>query len=372
MGIAYRTYEELLDEALEYGQQKGIDTRQGSIYFDSVVGHCIRTAKFYEDLKITADQVLLDSSTGDMLDQLGKEHGTKRNPAIHAKWTFEYEGKEPNTGTRFLVDTLYFILSKENGKLYLTSELEGRTGNEVVSKSQAVPLENIEGLTVARIGEIVIFGVDLEDDESFRQRIREKIGGPAENGNKQHYKTWCEEISGVGRAKIFPLWAGPNTVKAVIFDINGNPPLDLLVQEVQEYVDPITKGYTVEVDGLAYTIGDGLGEGAANIGSHFLAVGAKKYEINVSFTVICKQDSTKEMVEEEVKQAFLNEFTRLALEGEEDTEVIIRYTTIGSIISGCKSVLDYTDFKINEDTKNIAIGIDSVAVLGEVIVNVGV
>lgn len=372
MGIVYRTYDDLLDEALEYGRQCGVDTRQGSIYFDSVIGHCLRTAKFYEDLKITADQILLDTATGDMLDQIGKEYGMERNPAIHAKWTFIYEGKEPNAGTRFLVDTLYFTFNKEEEKFYLTSELAGKLGNEVSSRTQAIPLENMEGLTTANIGEIVVFGVDREEDELFRQRIREKIGGPAENGNKQHYKTWCEEISGVGRAKIFPLWAGPNTVKAVIFDINGNSPLDSLVQEVQEYVDPITKGYTIEVDGYIYTVGDGLGEGVANIGSHFLAIGAKKYEINVAFTVVCKQDSTKEMVETEVRQALSKEFARLALEGEEDTEVIIRYTTIGSIISNCKSVLDYTDFKINEDTKNIIIGIDSVAVLGEVNVSVWV
>lgn len=372
MGIIYRTYEDLMDEAIAYGQERGVDTRQGSIYYDAVVGHCLRTAKFYEDLKITANQIMLDSATGDQLDQIGKEHGMERNSAIAAKWTFLCEGIEPNTGTRFLVDTMYFVLSKENGKLYLTAELSGNSGNDVAAGARAVPLVNVEGLVAANIGEIFIYGVDREGDESFRQRIREKIGGPAENGNKQHYKTWCEETPGVGRAKIFPLWAGPNTVKAVIFDVNGGPPLESLVKDVQNHVDPITKGYTVEVGGVIYTVGDGLGEGTANIGAHFLAVGASGYEINVSFLAVCKEGGTKENVETEVSEALSNEFSRLALEGEDNTEVIIRYTTIGSLISGCHSVLDYSDLKINGDTHNIAIGVDSVAILGEVAVRVGV
>ena len=71
-------------------------------------------------------------------------------------------------------------------------------------------MNNIEGLISATFGAIYETGSDEDDDESLRNRVIEKIAGPAENGNKQHYKTWCESIDGVGRARNFPQWLGEN------------------------------------------------------------------------------------------------------------------------------------------------------------------
>ena len=137
-------------------------------------------------------------------------------------------------------------------------------------------MNNIEGLISATFGAIYENGSDAEGDEALRNRVIEKIAGPAENGNKQHYKTWCESIDGVGRARIFPLWLGENTVKAVLIDTTGKPCGEAKVQEVQEYIDPADKGMTATVNGKTYTIGDGLGNGVANIGAHFTAVAATR------------------------------------------------------------------------------------------------
>jgi uncharacterized phage protein gp47/JayE len=49
-------------------------------------------------------------------------------------------------------------------------------------------MNNIAGLAVSQFGVLIEPGADTESDDNYRERIREKISGPAENGNRQHYK----------------------------------------------------------------------------------------------------------------------------------------------------------------------------------------
>lgn len=66
----------------------------------------------------------------------------------------------------------------------------------------------------------------------------------------------------------------------------GLPCDPTIVAEVQKYIDPAEKGLTVKVNGKTYTVGDGLGEGTANLGAHFTAAAATSVEIIVEFTAI--------------------------------------------------------------------------------------
>lgn len=365
-----KSYEGLLKEALEMGQQLGVDTRQGSVYFDAAAGHCFRMAKFYDDLRKIGSITRLETATGESLDDFGADHNMERNEATAAKWRFEYTGTVPEPGTRFFVNDMYFTLQKEDQQLYLVAEEKGVKANAIIPGNSCVPLTNIPGLLTSALGELVDQGVDAESDDSFRARIKAKITGSAENGNKQHYKMWCEEVAGVGRAKIYPLWGGPNTVKAVIVNAGGQPPLPSLVEKVQEYVDPIWRGYPVKVDGVSYLCGDGLGEGVANIGTHFIAVGAAGYPIDVSFSVILKENGSLDKIKQETEAALKAEFEKLALEGMDLEQVIVRYNTIGVILYNLPSVLDYESLTLNKGTDNIVINADQIAVLGEVNIHV--
>ena len=227
-------------------------------------------------------------------------------------------------------------------------------------------MNNIEGLSSATFVAIYENGSDDEDDESLRNRVIEKIAGPAENGNKQHYKTWCESIDGVGRARIFPLWLGENTVKAVLIDTTGKPCSEAKVLEVQNYLDPADKGMTATVDGKTYTIGDGLGNGVANIGAHFTAVGATALEIEVTFGAELASGATQETVQQDAAEAIERYLRELVLGADDEAVITVRVSAIGAILSGLKSLVDYTDLKLNGGTQNIIPGEDDVPVLGEV------
>ncbi|MBQ8436003.1 MAG: baseplate J/gp47 family protein, partial [Oscillospiraceae bacterium] len=165
--------------------------------------------------------------------------------------------------------------------MFLEAEEGGAKYNVILPGETAVPVDTIEGLTSAVFGGIKSYATDIEDDESLRARVINKISGVGESGNKQHYKIWCESVDGVSKARIFPLWNGGNTVKAVLINADGLPCSDAVTEAVQQFIDPDSFGKTVTVGTVTYKVGDGLGEGTAPIGAHFTAIPAFKYEIEI-------------------------------------------------------------------------------------------
>lgn len=363
------TYERLLEDVLNHAPE-GIDTRQGSIFYDAVSGPLLKIEKLYTDLDLIVQMMSIATATGKALDSRASEQGVFRLAATRAKYLVTFEGVMPQTGERFYTDGQYFVLRsrEESSQLiyYLEAETAGIGGNDIYSGTPAIPVNSIEGLTSATFGAIYENGSNEEDDESLRTRAQEKTAGPAENGNRQHYKTWCESIDGVGRARIFPLWNGPNTVKAILIDTTGKPCGTAKVAEVQEYIDPATKGYIAIVNGRTYIVGDGLGEGAANLGAHFTAAAAIPLTVNVSFTAELASGVTPDTAKEEATRAIEKYFKGLVLDTVEAADIVVRVSAIGAILSGLQAILDYSDLKLNGAATNIVTGEDGVPVVGEV------
>lgn len=361
------TYERLLEDVLNNAPED-IDTRQGSIFYDSVSGTVMKIAKLYTDLDLVVEMTRIATAEGEALDVKAGEYGIGRHGATRAKYLVTFEGVTPLMGERFYTDGRYFVLKEDTGKgvLYLEAEKAGEDGNNIYAGTAAVPVNSIEGLTAATFGMIYENGSDPEKDESLRTRVQEKIAGPAENGNKQHYKTWCESIDGVGRARTFPLWNGPNTVKAVLIDSVGKPCSSSKVAEVQEYIDPAKKGYTATVGGRAYVVGDGLGEGVANLGAHFTAAAAASLTISVTFAAELASGATKDAAEQEAAEAIERYLKELVLTAAEAADIVVRVSAVGAILSSLQYILDYSNLKLNGEAVNIRPGEDDVPVLGEV------
>jgi uncharacterized phage protein gp47/JayE len=294
-----------------------------------------------------------------------------RLAATPSRYYFEYTGATPATGTRFFTDGLYFTLKRTaDNTYYLEAEEPGTGSNYITEGTTATPVNTVPRLTSAEFGEIMESGTDDEPDDSLRTRVKEKIAGPAENGNKQHYKTWCESRPSVGRARIFPLWNGPNTVKGVLIDANGTPCGPTVVEDVQRYVDPNDLGQTVTVEGKTYNVGDGLGEGAANLGAHFTAVAAERLEIDLTFSAEISGSATPASAKADVEQAVAAYFKTLVLDAVEGDSIVVRISSVGAILSALASIIDHSDLLINGEAENVTATDDEVPVLGEVTINV--
>ncbi len=362
------TYSKMLADVISNAPD-GIDTRQGSIYYDAVSGVLIKMAQMYTDIDIVISLLRLQTASGEYLDDKVSEYGLKRLQATYACYFFEYKGTKPDTGERFFTDGLYFVLKEsEDGVLYLEAEIAGTDCNNILQGTAAIPVNNIQGLTSAVFGSIYKTAADEESDSSLRRRTQEKIAGSAENGNKQHYKTWCESIEGVGKARIFPLWNGPNTVKGVLISALGTPCDERIVKDVQDYIDPANIGYIAQKDGRKYTVGDGLGEGAANLGSHFTAAAATPLEISISLDAQLNPNASESSAKDEVTKKITEYLKELVLNTDDTSDIVVRLSAIGAIIAGTDSIKDYSKLMLNGKEENISPAEDAVPVLGEVVI----
>lgn len=94
-------------------------------------------------------------------------------------------------------------------------------------------------------------GYEAETDEAYYQRFLVRLQTPPTSGNQYHYLSWAMEAPGVGGVQVYPLDRGDNTVGVVLIDQFGKPASRELVEQVQTYIDPGSRG---------------LGEGAAPSG----------------------------------------------------------------------------------------------------------
>ena len=364
------TEEYFLTQAKAFGDEKGVDTRTGSVYMDMAAGHCLRAAFFFANLSEMFNMFALDTCYADVLDDKAAEWGLTRHPASAAIFNGTFVGATPEIGDRFFAEDTEFyfrVIEGEDGILRLESESEGAEVNTLSAGTEITPVDDIDDLEEAYLGEIYELGADEETDDALRTRLREKIAGPAENGNRQHYKTWCEEIDGVGRARIIPLFAGENTVRAILYSADGLPCSAEVVQAVQNYIDPITQGYEFEDgDGHIWVCGDGFGDGVANLGAHFLATAAVAVQVAVSFSVTLTDGATAEECRTAASEAITDYFQKLVMETDEDQDIVVRISTIGAMITDLPQVLDYSNLTLNGGSTNITIDSADVPVLGEV------
>lgn len=356
------TYENIMKNVLENAPDD-IDTRPGSIFYDAISGIAIEIAGFYTSLELIFSLSQISTASGEYLDAKASEYGIIRHEAERAQYRALLKGSPPDDGERFFCNGLYFALKNAG---CFEAEEAGTKYNNIIAGTKAVPVDTAEGLESSEFGEIIKYGTDPEDDESLRRRLLDKISGTGENGNRQHYKIWCESISGVGKAKIFPLWDGANTVKAVLIDHNGLPCSEDTVATVQKYVDPDDSGRTKTIGGTVYNIGDGLGEGTAPIGAHFTAISAASSIIDISFSAELSEGTSAESVKSSFEPAVKNYFKNLVMESNDSENITVRLSAIGAVISDISGIIDYSGLNLNGDDSNISVSATEVPVLGVV------
>lgn len=268
-----RTYQNILDEMLAQVQDT-YDKRDTSP-IQSAMGPSAYTMEgFFLSLDRVQRQAFYQLATGESLDLLAPLASLTRKGATAAVRKGEFDAAIP-LGSRFSVlngsDSINFVaLSLISGHTYrLQAETVGTIGNAYTGP--ILPITTIEGLTSARITDILIPGTDIETDESLRQRMDEAFAGRAFCGNVAQYRQEIMEMDGVGAVQIYPVWNGGGTVKCSILGADFAPASAELIQTVQNAIDPEPNR--------------GSGLGLAPIGAKVTIDTAKVVSVNVTADV---------------------------------------------------------------------------------------
>ena len=350
------TEEYFMEQAREMGDALGVDTREGSIYMDAAAGHCLRAAKFYEDLRSVFNLLFADSCTGDVLDEWAAQKQVYRKAATPSYYVPVFDGVAPAdlVGDRFMAGGYYFVVVQDGEDFYLQSEVIGTRTNYLLKGERLVPVRNTIGLKSATLGEMYAAGTDQEDDEGLRERWREALTEPAENWNRQQYKTSCEAYDGVGRAIITPLAYGPCTVKALIISSEGTVPPESLIGRIQEEMDPGSEG---------------VGMGKVLLGCKFYAMAVGHEMVDISFDVVIASGFSLEGTKETARQELVRYMKGIALDTPDEEDMVVQYMKVIGILSNTDGIKDIANLVLDGAAENVDIGRDNVPVLGELTMN---
>lgn len=343
--------EQAILERMFEAMRDDIGKRQGDIAYDLSDPAAQEFAQAYIALDQTLSFAFLNEDMpSDLLTISASDFGVDRKPSVVAKGEVTLKGpigqlvpKDTQVRTD---DGVYFktlvdvVLMQETAKVSVEALFGGISGNVDVGEIDTIVGDLAGVLTVTN--ELAFDnGVDEESDESLLQRVYDKVRKPATSGNVYHYEQWAREVSGVGAARVYPIWNGPGTVKVVLLgDDKQSPPqtvIDATITHIEE---------------------------ERPVGASVTVVGASEVPININAELTLASGATIDEVKVDIETAVHAYLESLAF-----TDSLVRYTRIAAILLDVPRIIDYENLTVNGGTANIEVTNDQVAILGMVNVN---
>ncbi|WIM41354.1 baseplate J/gp47 family protein [Paenibacillus sp. PK4536] len=351
-----QTYEVLLERMLDRVSDK-LDKREGSIIYDALAPAAIELAQMYAELDIQMNLSFADTASGEYLERRTAEYGIKRQAATYAVRKglfFKGDGSKVDVaiGIRLASGDLIYMVSQKLalGEYTLTCETAGEVGNS--PSGTLLPLDYIQGLAVAELGEVLVPGEDIENDETLRARYIQAINEQPFGGNISDYKKEINEIEGVGGVKVFPVWQGGGTVKCTIIASDGRAPSSELLNRVQTIIDPI--------------VNQGTGIGIAPIGHRVTITGVQEVPITISTRLILDTGTTVGQVQADLNDIFSAYIKELTTSWKDVEQIIIRLSQLDARIVSVRGIADVNNTKINGNASNFTLQPEQIAIWGGV------
>lgn len=330
----------------------GIDKREGSVIYDALAPCAMELMMMYIELENVLTETFADTASREYLIRRAKERGLSPESSTHAilKAVSTPPDLELKPGLRFSLEDLNYVLEGciAKGEYKLKCETPGSIGNKYFGP--LVPIDYVKGLESIELTELLIPGEDEEDTEVFRERYLSSFGHKAYGGNVQDYKDKTNSIAGVGATKVTPVHNGGGTVKLTILDSEFGRASDVLIDTVQEIIDPTL---------------DGHGVGIAPIGHVVTVDTATEVKIDIEGEFILSGEQSLGGVLTSIRDSVGDYLLALRKNWDKSTPVI-RVAQIESRILGIDGVLDIIGTKINGSKDNFSLGEYEIPILGEV------
>lgn len=326
-----------------------VDKREGAVIYDTLAPNAMETKEMYIQLETYYKETFGSTASREYLIERAKERGVYPKPSSAGSFKGIFNIDIP-IGSRFSLEEFNYVtvekLEDGNHEYKLQCESTGTAPNS--NFGDLIPIEYIEGLTSAKLTEILIPGEDEEDTEKFRQRYLDSFEPQAFGGNIKDYEEKTLSIAGVGAVKVTPVWKGGGTVRLTILDSTFNIATSELIRTVQNTIDPNQ---------------DGNGLGLAPI-DHIVTVDTpEKIVINITTTVELN-DVEWGTIENDVKVVIEEYLLELRKSWAKENNITVRIAQIEARILSVDGVVDITNTKINGSTENLILTAYQIPVYG--------
>lgn len=361
-----------IEQKMKANLPSDIDKTEGGFAWDMTYPSALEKAEmiqFY--IQQTLRTMFHIWAEGEWLDHHATENGLVRRPANKA---YGYVTVTGIAGTKiaegfvFAVpsdggvpaieyETLAYAEIPESGTIDIAIQaLEAGEGSNVDNDTVTIMRTPLKGITKITNAERITGGAETESDDDLRQRIDDVIAGRNASfvGNNRDYVRWAKEVPGVGYAHTIPEYNGPNSVKVVVVDMQGQPANEQICQNVFTHI------FGESRDDIARLAPVGLID--------FAVVPPEPVVINYSFSVKLKDAVSASTVASRFKAAIADYYEEAANEiKEEGNPSIVKYVKAHAVLADdVEGVADFKDFKMNGCEENVKFHEDEYPVTGKV------
>lgn len=340
---------ETIHQAMMSNIDDKFDKSNGSFVFDVTRTVAIEIEERDAKIDTLLDKVDVENLGGEDLTKfVFQRTGLSRRSATYASTNVIINGAPSaviNAGDLVAAGDIFYravnqAVLDENGtaQVLVQCTQPGIIGNVPVGAINSFPV-TLPNITSVTNPIPVMNGYDGESDESLRKRYYEKIQHPGKSGNKYHYLEWAKSVPGVGKAKVFPKYNGPLTMRVAVIDANGALASQSLLDEVRSYIESQMPFGVEELS----------------------IVTASELIIDISGKFILKNGYSWDDVAVNMKNKVSNYFKEIAFEEGID---YVSYAQVGREILEVDGIEDYSDLLLNGSNGNIPIGELEIPVVG--------
>lgn len=316
---------------------------EGALVFNALSALAYELEKIYIQMDFIGEQSHARTADYEHLKLIAADRGLTPKEATYAEVKATADAEMP-VGTRVNLKAFnYRVVEKmSDGSYRLVCEESGSEPNNL--RGEVTLIDYVKDLEHCTITELLTSGEDYETQEDFYERYLESFTTASFAGNVAAYKEQLKAVQGIGGAKIYPVWNGGGTVKAILISSDFTVPSEYLISQVQEKFCPAPfKGY-----------------GLAPIGHDFTAEAVKKVDVtihtSIQFGSEYSYNSLKNTIEEKVK-TYLHS---LAKSWEDSEKLIVYISKLESEILDIPGIIDITSTALNGAAANLVLDADSI------------
>lgn len=360
------TKEYLLDMALA-DVPPDVDSRQGSIIYDSLAITCTKLADAIMELKKIADEGYIATATvKENIDYRVAERGITRDPATKAKrlGVFTYPSGTPasiSIGSLFCTiddnkDNVinYTVVEQyENdgvivpGSYILECQLEGTIGNTYFG--EILPLTDMDTLGSATLTTILVPARDEESNDSVKQRYYDTFNIEAFGGNIADYRQYMRNFTGVGQTQIYPRTKDDKHIILSCVDPTNQPISQEYQNTIRQTLDP--ENYYGNGNDTS-----GLGLGVVPIGHYPLVTTPETTNLDIVLEIILSNTGYLETARQQIETNINNYIKELQdswSDGDGEYNIVVYYNKILAFAETSQGVANVKTCTINGGTDNI-------------------
>ena len=329
------TYEKILSDMFR-NVPSDVDKREGSIIFDALSPIALELANVFVCLDIVLNNAYADTAERDYLIRLANERGISPKSATNAVLKGVFDA-EVQIGSKFSLGDLTYTAVEQVDDTYvykMQCDTAGTIGNSQLGT--LLPYDNILNLTTAELTEILVYGEDAEDTETFRERFFELINNPAYQGNKAQYKQWVKAIDGVGQCKVVRTPEGGGTVGIIFTSSEDDEPSVELVRNVKKILDP--------------TDTEGQGNGLAPIGHVVSVAGVNLKSVTINIDWVLANGADEATVTVQANEIIKDYIKEVNAKWEDNANLTIGSYQLVARLAEITEIQDITSLTFTNDT----------------------